>query len=77
MSSSTVLQDDKHRDNDERDSRRINMISEAQYRAIDTPTLVVWTSHDPTATPAEGAEIADMLKRGRFIVMNRCGHWPQ
>jgi 2-hydroxy-6-oxonona-2,4-dienedioate hydrolase len=57
--------------------RRPNMITEQQYRGIDKPTLVVWTSHDPTATPAEGAQIADMIKGSRFIVMNQCGHWPQ
>jgi 2-hydroxy-6-oxonona-2,4-dienedioate hydrolase len=59
------------------DIRRPNMISEAQYRSIAAPTLVVWTSHDPTATPAEGAQIADMIPGAHFIVMNECGHWPQ
>ena len=57
--------------------RRPNMITEAQYRAIDKPTLVVWTSHDPTATPAEGKEIADMIPGAKYVVMNQCGHWPQ
>ena len=57
--------------------RRRNMITEAQYRSIKAPTLVVWTSHDPTATPAEGAQIAAMIPNSRFIVMNECGHWPQ
>jgi 2-hydroxy-6-oxonona-2,4-dienedioate hydrolase len=57
--------------------RRPNMITEAQYRAINTPTLVVWTSHDPTATPAEGKEIADMIPGAQYVVMNQCGHWPQ
>ena len=61
----------------EMDIRRRNMITEAQYRSIRTPTLVVWTSHDPTATPEEGAQIADMIPGARFIVMNQCGHWPQ
>lgn len=61
----------------EMDVRRSNMISAAQYRSIAAPTLVVWTSHDPTATPAEGAQIADMIPGSHFIVMNRCGHWPQ
>jgi 2-hydroxy-6-oxonona-2,4-dienedioate hydrolase len=37
----------------------------------------VWTSHDPTATPAEGKQIADMIPGSRFVVMNQCGHWPQ
>jgi 2-hydroxy-6-oxonona-2,4-dienedioate hydrolase len=57
--------------------RRPNMITEAQYRAIRQPTLVVWTSHDPTATPAEGKEIADMIPGAKYVVMNQCGHWPQ
>ena len=57
--------------------RRSNMITEAQYRSIRTPTLVVWTSHDPTATPEEGAQIAGMIDNSKFVVMNKCGHWPQ
>jgi len=57
--------------------RRRNMITEAQYRGIEKPTLVVWTSHDPTATPAEGKEIADMIPGAKYVVMNQCGHWPQ
>lgn len=57
--------------------RLANMITEAEYRSIKAPTLVVWTSHDPTATPAEGEEIASMVPDSRYVVMNRCGHWPQ
>lgn len=59
------------------DIRRPNMITEAQYRSIVAPTLVVWTSHDPTATPEEGRQIADMISGARYVVMNQCGHWPQ
>jgi len=59
------------------DIRRPNMVTEAQYRGIHRPTLVVWTSHDPTATPAEGKEIADMIPGAKYVVMNQCGHWPQ
>ncbi len=57
--------------------RRPNMITEAQYRSIAAPALVVWTSHDPTATPEEGAQIAAMIPGARYVVMNQCGHWPQ
>ena len=59
------------------DIRRPNMITEAQYRGINKPALIVWTSHDPTATPAEGKEIADMIPDAKYVVMNQCGHWPQ
>ena len=61
----------------EMDIRRANMISEAQYRSIKAPTLVIWTSHDPTATPEEGRQIAHMIPDARYLVMNECGHWPQ
>jgi 2-hydroxy-6-oxonona-2,4-dienedioate hydrolase len=61
----------------EMDIRRANMITEAQYRSIKAPTLVVWTSHDPTATPEEGQQIASMIPGARYVVMNACGHWPQ
>lgn len=61
----------------EMETRRQNMISEAQYKSISAPTLVVWTSHDPTASPEEGKQIADMIPGARYVVMNKCGHWPQ
>jgi 2-hydroxy-6-oxonona-2,4-dienedioate hydrolase len=59
------------------DIRRRNMIAEAQYKSIKAPTLVLWTSHDPTATPEEGKQIADMIQGSRYVVINECGHWPQ
>src|SRR5258707_1290076 len=45
----------------EMEIRRPNMITAEQYRSIKAPTMVVWTSHDPTATPEEGKQIADMI----------------
>lgn len=61
----------------EMEIRRPNMITEEQYRSIKAPSLVVWTSHDPTATPAEGKEISEMIPNCQYVVMNECGHWPQ
>jgi 2-hydroxy-6-oxonona-2,4-dienedioate hydrolase len=57
--------------------RRRNMFSREMYASIKTPTLVLWTSHDPTATVDEGRELASMIPDSKFIVMNNCGHWPQ
>ncbi|MDP9082760.1 MAG: alpha/beta hydrolase [Pseudomonadota bacterium] len=57
--------------------RRRNMISEEQYRSIKAPSLVLWTSHDPTATPEEGRQISEMIPGCKYVVMNQCGHWPQ
>ena len=61
----------------EMEIRRPNMITAEQYKSIKAPTLVVWTSHDPTATPEEGKQIADMIPGAQYVVMNQCGHWPQ
>ena len=61
----------------EMDIRQRNMFSSEDSAKINTPTLVLWTSHDPTAAPEEGRKIADAIPDARFEVMNECGHWPQ
>jgi 2-hydroxy-6-oxonona-2,4-dienedioate hydrolase len=57
--------------------RRRNMFTRQMYAGITTPTFVLWTSHDPTATVDEGRELASMIPSSQFVVMNNCGHWPQ
>ncbi len=59
------------------ETRRRNMFSDEESGRIKAPTLVLWTSHDPTATPEEGRRIAGLIPGARFEVMNGCGHWPQ
>lgn len=59
------------------EARRRNMFSDEETGRIAAPALVLWTSHDPTATPEEGGRIARLLPDARFEVMNECGHWPQ
>ena len=61
----------------EMDIRRRNMFSDDETRRIAKRTLVLWTSHDPTASPEEGKRIADLIPEARYEVMNGCGHWPQ
>lgn len=48
-----------------------------QWAAIDHPTLVLWTSHDPTAGVEVGETLASLLPNARLVVMQDCGHWPQ
>lgn len=57
--------------------RARNILGPGDYAAIVAPTLVVWTSDDPTADVAEGKRIASMIPGARFEVMDGCGHWPQ
>ena len=48
-----------------------------RLRCHTAPTLVLWTSDDPTADVSEGQRIATMIPGARFEVMAGCGHWPQ
>jgi len=57
--------------------RARNIISPDEYGRITAPTLVLWTSHDPTADVSEGRRIASMIPGAQFVVMEGCGHWPQ
>lgn len=57
--------------------RARNLLGEKEYGAITAPTLVLWTSDDPTADVSEGRRIASMIPGARFEVMQGCGHWPQ
>lgn len=57
--------------------RARNILGPAEYGQITAPTLVLWTSDDPTADVSEGARIASMIPGARFEVMEGCGHWPQ
>lgn len=44
---------------------------------IIAPTLICWTSHDPTATVEEGQVIKEMIPHSQFAVIQEAGHWPQ
>lgn len=44
---------------------------------IDVPTLLCWTSHDPTSTVEEGKPIQAMIPGSEFEVIQDAGHWPQ
>lgn len=57
--------------------RARNLIGPTEYGAITAPTLVLWTSDDPTADVTEGRRIASMIPGARFELMPGCGHWPQ
>ncbi|WP_417599815.1 alpha/beta fold hydrolase [Pararhodobacter oceanensis] len=59
------------------DIRRRNMFTPEDSARIKAPTLVLWTSHDPTASPEEGKRIASEIPGARYEVMTHCGHWPQ
>lgn len=61
----------------EEEPRRRNLMTPENMSRIRAPTLVIWTSKDPTASVETGAEIASWVPGSEFAVMQNCGHWPQ
>ena len=61
----------------EMEVRQRNMLYADDYARIKAPTLVVWTSDDPTADVSEGRRMASMIPGALFTVIDGCGHWPQ
>ncbi|MSP98198.1 MAG: alpha/beta hydrolase [Betaproteobacteria bacterium] len=54
-----------------------NLMTEAELARVQAPTLVLWTTHDPGSSVEIGRQLARGIKGSRFVVMDRCGHWPQ
>jgi 2-hydroxy-6-oxonona-2,4-dienedioate hydrolase len=59
------------------DIRRRNLIGDAELAAIKAPTLVIWTTDDPSGPPAAGRAMADKIKGAEFRLIEGAGHWPQ
>ncbi len=61
----------------ELETRKRNLFTEDEWRAIRAPTLVLWTDKDPTAAVTVGKRLAELIPGARFALMENCGHWPQ
>ena len=57
--------------------RQRNLLTEDELGKISVLTLVLWTTHDPTASVEVGKRLADAIPGARFVVMEGSGHWPQ
>jgi 2-hydroxy-6-oxonona-2,4-dienedioate hydrolase len=57
--------------------RRRNLMTAENMGRIRAPTMVLWTTKDPTASTDVGREIASWVPGAEFAVMENCGHWPQ
>jgi 2-hydroxy-6-oxonona-2,4-dienedioate hydrolase len=44
---------------------------------VSAPTLLLWTSHDPTGGLDEAELLLGWLPDGRLYVIDDAGHWPQ
>ena len=59
------------------EARQKYALTTEQWASIKQPTLVLWTSHDPTAKVEVGEKLASMIPGATLVVMQDCGHWPQ
>ena len=60
------------------DIRMRNVLTDEGLTAIQAPTLVIWTDHDPTAPTETGQRFVDAIPKSEpLIVMTDCAHWPQ
>ncbi|HKT00447.1 MAG TPA: alpha/beta fold hydrolase [Rugosimonospora sp.] len=57
--------------------RRRNMVTDDELRAITAPTLVIWTSDDPSGPAKAGLDLAERIPAGEFRLIENAGHWPQ
>ena len=59
------------------EARQKYALTTEQWASIKQPTLVLWTSHDPTAKVEVGEKLASLIPGAKLVVMQDCGHWPQ
>lgn len=59
------------------ETRRRNMLTDDDLRAIQAEALVIWTTKDPSGPVDEGRRIAGLIPRARLAVIENAGHWPQ
>lgn len=57
--------------------RARNLVTDEELAAVEAPTLVVWTSDDPSGPAKAGLEMADKISGGEFRLIENAGHWPQ
>ncbi len=59
------------------ETRKRNMITDATLHGITVPTMVLWTTKDPSGPVDEAERIASHIPGAKLAVMENCGHWPQ
>jgi 2-hydroxy-6-oxonona-2,4-dienedioate hydrolase len=57
--------------------RRRNLVTDDELAAIAAPTLVIWTSDDPSGPAKAGLDMAARIPAGEFRLIKDAGHWPQ
>jgi len=61
----------------EPDVRAVFGWAESWTSRIRAPTLIIWTSDDPTGTYDEGELLASWIPGSTLVLLEGAGHWPQ
>ncbi len=59
------------------DIRQRNIIPDEEWSRIEVPTLVLWTTDDPTFPVSVGEKLAGLIRGSQLAILSGCGHWPQ
>jgi 2-hydroxy-6-oxonona-2,4-dienedioate hydrolase len=59
------------------DIRRRNLVTDEELAAVAAPSLVIWTSDDPSGPARAGMDMAQRIADGQFQLIEGAGHWPQ
>jgi 2-hydroxy-6-oxonona-2,4-dienedioate hydrolase len=54
-----------------------NLVTDEELASIAAPTLVIWTSDDPSGPAEAGMDLASRIPGGEFQLIKEAGHWPQ
>jgi 2-hydroxy-6-oxonona-2,4-dienedioate hydrolase len=57
--------------------RSRNLVTDEELAAVQAPTLVIWTSDDPSGPAKAGLDMAERIPAGEFRLIKEAGHWPQ
>ena len=61
----------------DREVRERYQYAEEWCGRIQTPTLIIWTSDDPSGSVEDGELLASWIPGARFMVIEGAGHWLQ
>src|SRR3954467_6354626 len=55
----------------------LGSLTEAEVRAVNAPTLIIWGKYDELANPAGADRLEQAIAGSRKVIIDNCGHMPQ
>ena len=57
-------------------ARGLGGVTEAEVRAVQTPTLLIWGMNDPLSSVANAEKLNNAIKNSRKVLFDKAGHYP-